>query len=96
MSGGVVANCLFIPILSKQRLSFVCHHDSDLAANILGSQQHQHEHEEESTSGVSTFDSSTKPPELQREKFDRLDNQDLQSQLQELEQENRRYWLQGA
>ena len=46
------------------------------------------EEKEESTSGVSTFDSSHRPPDVQR--YERLDNRDLYSQLREVEEENRR------
>nr|UCK81532.1 mitogen-activated protein kinase kinase kinase 8-like protein [Arenicola marina] len=61
----------------------------DLAANILGGAR-QEPHEEESTSGVSTFDSTSKPPELLKDRLDRTDSRDLHSLLRELEEENKR------
>jgi len=64
----------------------------DLAANIIGDGAQNVGHgqqEEESTSGVSTFDSSNRPPDLSR--LDRSDSQrDLLIQIRDLEDENKR------
>ena len=72
----------------------------DLAANIIGEHAAnagnapaiQQEEESNPTSGVSTFDSSNRPPELSR--LDRTDShRDLVGQIRDLEEENKRWIL---